>query len=132
VDRAALKHAEDLLRDGRVVMVFPEGHRSTSAQLQEARAGAVMLASRTGSPILPLAIAGTEYLSVRGGNGRSAGLRLHRPIVCVRAGELIAIADRSRGAARKEAAERVMRQIVSLLPAAYHGVYAEREASRMP
>jgi 1-acyl-sn-glycerol-3-phosphate acyltransferase len=130
VDRAALKHAEELLRDGRVVMVFPEGHRSTSAQLQEARAGAVMLASRTGSPILPLAIAGTEYLSARGDNGRSAGLRLHRPIVYVRAGELIAIADRSRGAARKEAADRVMRQIVSLLPAAYHGVYAEREATR--
>jgi 1-acyl-sn-glycerol-3-phosphate acyltransferase len=127
VDRAALKYAEDLLRAGRVVMIFPEGHRSTTAQLQEARAGAVMLASRTGCPILPLAIAGTEQLSLRGDGGWSRLLRLRRPLVQVWAGELITIGARSRGAERKEAADKLMRQIVSLLPERYHGVYADRE-----
>lgn len=125
IDRAALRHAEELLRDGRAVMLFPEGHRSVTAQLQEARAGAVMLASRTGSPILPLAITGTERLGLRGGAGWTARILPRRPRVRVRAGELITIPDRSKGRARKEASDRVMRQIVSLLPPAYHGVYSQ-------
>jgi 1-acyl-sn-glycerol-3-phosphate acyltransferase len=126
VDRAALRHAEALLRAGHAVMVFPEGHRSATAQLQEARAGAVLLASRTGCPILPLAIAGTEHLSWKGQTGRSGLRRLHRPLVRIRAGELIHVDATSKGRGRKEAADGVMRQIVSLLPPAYHGVYARQ------
>src|SRR5579871_5757789 len=39
-DRAALRTAEELLRAGGVVMIFPEGHRSESGGAQAARAGA--------------------------------------------------------------------------------------------
>jgi 1-acyl-sn-glycerol-3-phosphate acyltransferase len=123
-DRSAIKRAEALLRNGEVVMVFPEGHRSDSVGAQAARAGAVLLATRTGSPILPVGIAGTENLRLRPAPGRSRWRLLSRPRVSVCVGEPIYLGTEARGPGKKQAAELVMRHIVSLLPPSYHGVYA--------
>jgi 1-acyl-sn-glycerol-3-phosphate acyltransferase len=123
-DRAALKHAEDLLRAGEVVLVFPEGHRSDTAGAQAARAGAVLLAARTGSPLLPIAIAGTERMRLRPLPGHSQLERFRWPPVTVRVGEPFQLEAGGRGGARRAAAEMVMRRIVALLPPSYHGVYA--------
>ena len=41
-------------------MVFPEGTRSKTGELQEFRDGAFRVAIQTGLPILPLAIVGTR------------------------------------------------------------------------
>ena len=62
LDRAALRFAEDLLRKGEIIAIFPEGHRSKTAQLQEAQGGAALLARRAAVPILPVTITGTEKL----------------------------------------------------------------------
>jgi 1-acyl-sn-glycerol-3-phosphate acyltransferase len=128
-DRTALRHAESLLRDGGVVMIFPEGHRSDTAGAQAARAGAVLLASRTNSPIVPVGITGTEHLRLRGAPGGSRWDVLSWPRVTVTVGHPIWLDGATKGHARKEAADLVMRRIVALLPPSYHGVYAEREQS---
>jgi 1-acyl-sn-glycerol-3-phosphate acyltransferase len=127
VDRKALREAEDLLRAGEVVMVFPEGHRSATIGAQAARAGAVLLASRVNVPILPVGIAGTEQLRLRGEPLHLAQVarRLRsRPRVSVRVGPpFMAGSDRTVG--RKAGTDELMRRVIALLPPAYRGVYAE-------
>jgi len=124
-DRNALRYAETLLRDGNVVMVFPEGHRSDSGGAQAPRAGAVLLAARSGTPILPVGIAGSENLRLKHLPGHARLGILSWPKVTVRVGQPIYVDRAGGGKARKHAADLVMRNIVTLLPPEYHGVYAE-------
>jgi 1-acyl-sn-glycerol-3-phosphate acyltransferase len=61
-DRAALKHAEELLRAGQIVVVFPEGRLSQSGELQPLLPGALMLALRAKVPVIPVGISGTNQI----------------------------------------------------------------------
>lgn len=61
-DRASLKRAEELLRAGQVVVVFPEGRLSQDGELQPLLPGVALLALRAGVPVIPVGIAGTNRL----------------------------------------------------------------------
>lgn len=65
-DRWALRHTFQLLEQGEAVLLFPEGTRSLDGRLKEAEPGAVLFALRTGVPVVPVAIAGSEGLWPRG------------------------------------------------------------------
>ena len=58
--------AREWLRGGMSVFFFPEATRSTSGMLLPFKNGAFKLAMQTGVPIVPIAIAGTRDLLVRG------------------------------------------------------------------
>lgn len=60
-DLAALDAAAQALRNGAVLLIFPEGHRSRNGILQPGRGGAVRLAMQAGVPLVPMAITGTEH-----------------------------------------------------------------------
>ncbi len=57
-DRKAIRHSLDILRRGEIIVLFPEGHRTETGDLQEARAGVVYLAQKTGCLVLPIGISG--------------------------------------------------------------------------
>ena len=79
-DRAALKRAEELLRAGQIVVVFPEGRLSQSGELQPLLPGVALLALRTKVPVIPVGIAGTNLLLPYGETiprPTMAPLRLH-------------------------------------------------------
>lgn len=59
-DIAAVKQALQILNSGKILAIFPEGTRSNDLKVDEAKAGAVLFASRCQKPIVPVAIAG-EY-----------------------------------------------------------------------
>lgn len=59
-DRDALRAAQQLLEAGEMVIVFPEGTRQTGNQVAEVFDGAAFLSARTGAPVVPIGIAGTE------------------------------------------------------------------------
>lgn len=59
VDATALQRAERTLEAGALLIVFPEGGISPSAELRPFHRGAAMLAARAGAPIIPVAIQGT-------------------------------------------------------------------------
>ena len=58
VDRRALQYAFDVLKAGEIILVAPEAHRHP--QLQRGKEGAAYLSSRSGAPIIPVAIDNTN------------------------------------------------------------------------
>ena len=65
-DRAALAAAEQVLTAGEPLVLFPEGTRKEGRTIRELHEGAAFLAARTGAPILPVGIAGTDLAMPRG------------------------------------------------------------------
>ena len=59
-DRDALDAARLLLDRGESIIVFPEGTRQSGDEVHPLFDGAAWLASRTGAPLVPIGIAGTE------------------------------------------------------------------------
>ena len=57
---AALETAADLLDDGRLVGIYPEGTRSRDGALHRGHSGVAHLAMMTGAPIIPIGIVGTQ------------------------------------------------------------------------
>ena len=59
-DIGAVKQALQILNNGKILAIFPQGTRSAELDVDNAKAGAVLFASRCQKPIVPVAIAG-EY-----------------------------------------------------------------------
>lgn len=59
-DREALASAQRLLENGASMFVFPEGTRQEGELVGEVYDGAAFLSARTGAPVLPIGIAGTD------------------------------------------------------------------------
>ena len=64
-DRAALTIAERVLRQGRLLCLFPEGTRSPDGALGRAHGGAALMALKTGAPVIPVALTGTQRVFLR-------------------------------------------------------------------
>ena len=111
-DRRALREAEQYLRQGALVMVFAEGTRSKTGDMQEARAGGVFLAQRTGAPIVPIAFSGTNRIFKKRFPWYS------RCRVRMRVGEPFFLADLNDTAHhnRHDLAQAVMARVSRLLP----------------
>ena len=60
-DRAAIKHGIDILKDNKVLAIFPEGTRSKTGKLGKAEPGALMMASKAMANIVPCCVMGTDY-----------------------------------------------------------------------
>ena len=66
-DPAAIRRSLQWLRDGGVVVIFPEGARSTeTGALERFKAGAVRLALEAQVPILPVTIRGGNHVWPKG------------------------------------------------------------------
>jgi len=65
-DLEAFKLARDVLHGGNVLTIFPEGTRSPTGALAEAKEGATLLAVRSGAPIVPIAISGSQRFWPKG------------------------------------------------------------------
>ncbi len=61
-DREAMGHALTLLQSNRSVLIFPEGGRVAGGKLGEARSGVGYLAIRSGAPVVPVYVEGTDRL----------------------------------------------------------------------
>lgn len=59
-DRAPLVRALQLLNDGEIVGIFPEGTRRPGARFERLEEGFAYVALKSGAPIIPVAIIGTE------------------------------------------------------------------------
>ncbi|MDP8987598.1 MAG: 1-acyl-sn-glycerol-3-phosphate acyltransferase [Actinomycetota bacterium] len=73
VDRDAMRKCVEALRRGEPLVVFPEGTRRSGPVVEDLYDGAASLALRTGVPIVPVGIGGSEGAMPR-------GTRLLRPV----------------------------------------------------
>ena len=123
-DLGALRVARNYLRDGEVVLMFPEGTRGRGAQrtqLRPALPGAAMVALMSHAPVVPVAITGSN-VAIPGVFWAWALGR--RPRIRVEFGTPEVIAEARADARTAEAVtDRMMRRVAALLPEANRGVY---------
>lgn len=62
------RYAVRLLQEGFSLVLFPEGGRSEDGWLGEVKPGAAFAATKTGRPVVPLWISGTDHLFPKGAN----------------------------------------------------------------
>lgn len=100
--RAALVVALDLLKEGRLVGIFPEGSRGSGA-LQSVKAGVAWLAMNSGAPVVPAACLGTRPAGASVGHVPRPRARLH-----VVFGEPLVLPDLPKGRAGTQEAMRLV------------------------
>ncbi|HID33613.1 MAG TPA: 1-acyl-sn-glycerol-3-phosphate acyltransferase [Anaerolineae bacterium] len=120
-DKRALKAAIDVLKQGGVLGLAPEGTRSHDGILRKGHDGAAWLASCTDATIVPVAMWGHERIVMTG------WLRLRRPEVHFHVGEPYKLPPEARNARSREMGaytEMIMRRIAAMLPPERRGYYA--------
>lgn len=120
-DGRALRKAVEVLREGQLLAVAPEGTRSGNGQLQPGRPGVVMVALWSKAPLLPIAYYGGEMFAR---NVR----RLRRTDFHFVVGDPFRLDDRGERAThlvRQRMVDEVMYQLAALLPPDYRGVYTD-------
>jgi len=117
-DRAALEKALAYLREGKALMVFPEGTVERQEQIIVPHTGVAMLALRSGATVLPIAHTGTRRVL--------RSLHAWFPRVNIQIGEPY-VPTPPEGTARKASLQKitkdVMERIAAMLPPERRGVY---------
>lgn len=119
-DMKALKDALRSLQNGHFFGIAPEGTRNKTGVLIRAHPGTVILALKSGAPILPMAHWGGEVFLKN-------LKRLKRTDFHIRVGEPFKIVAEGKVSAemRQEMADDMMYELAKLLPEEYRGVYSD-------
>ena len=118
-DIEAYRVARGVLDRGEILCIFPEGTRSPDGVIAEPKPGVAMLATRSGVPILPLGVSGSDRFLGRGRRfpriGTRITLRVGTPFtVVVEAGQ-------PRRQAMQRASDEIMRQVAALVDERHRG-----------
>jgi 1-acyl-sn-glycerol-3-phosphate acyltransferase len=126
-DVEAFRMASRVLEAGQVLVIFPEGTRSPTGELQQPKDGLAMLALRTGATVVPIGISNTDRVWPKGRKIPRIGGH-----ATMRIGEPFKIADLlppeiDRKSAKRLATTLIMRRIAALLDPRHRGPYAGNE-----
>jgi 1-acyl-sn-glycerol-3-phosphate acyltransferase len=120
-DFGAIRIASEALQKGIALGISPEGTRTKNGGLLPGKAGIVLLALKSGAPIVPVGITGTE-------SGVKKLLTFRRPHLIARFGKAFsipAINALHRAEELKHWTDEVMCRIGALLPESYRGFYRD-------
>jgi 1-acyl-sn-glycerol-3-phosphate acyltransferase len=122
-DFAALREILARMKKGGLMVIAPEGTRSKSEAMQEGKMGVAFLASKSGYPVVPVALTGTED------HGVVDNLKhLRRSKIRAVAGEPFVVEipnGKGREQAMRLATDEIMCHIAAELPEKYRGVYTD-------
>lgn len=122
-DYSALRQILERLKQGGMLVIAPEGTRSKTEALQEGKMGVAFLAGKSGYPVLPVALTGTEdRLIVQNLK------RFRRSKITVTTADLMEVhlpPGKGREQAMRLATDEIMCRIAAVLPEKYRGVYAD-------
>jgi len=121
-DFHTLREVIKRIKQGQILAMAPEGTRSKSEAMIEGKEGVAYLAAKTGAPVIPIAVWGTEDRQVV-----ERLKRLQRLTIHVRIGQPYGLPPMPRGQEREPFLRRqtdaVMCRIAAMLPEKYRGVY---------
>lgn len=122
-DLEAMRRSLEALERGEIFAIAPEGTRSRDGRLLRARPGVVVLALRSGAPLLPVAHWGAEAFD--------ANLKkMRRTDFHIRVGEPFRLdpgGERVTQEVRQQMVDEMMYRLAALMPPAYRGAYADLE-----
>ena len=124
MDRAALRTAMEVLGAGEVILVAPEGTRSVS--LQRGKEGVAFLGYRSGAPIIPVAVEGTQ------GFPSPDPRRWWEPGAQIRLGRAFRYRRQVERPGREQLrrmTDEAMYVLAAMLPEARRGVYSDLSAA---
>jgi 1-acyl-sn-glycerol-3-phosphate acyltransferase len=113
-DEWSVQHARRVLDHGLVLGMFPEGSRNRGTGLKPAKTGIARLALATGSPIVPVALHGPQYMFRHFPRRTPLHLSVGEPIYPERRETILGLT------------ERVMFSMAEMLPPETRGVYSRR------
>ncbi|HET6822491.1 MAG TPA: lysophospholipid acyltransferase family protein [Anaerolineales bacterium] len=122
-DIKALRKIISLMEENNILVIAPEGTRSRTGALIEARPGVSYLATKLGRPIVPVGIVGTEDKHLINNLKK-----LRRSHIIVTAGipfTLPPLPRENRDETLRRYTDEIMCHIAALLPENYRGVYAD-------
>jgi 1-acyl-sn-glycerol-3-phosphate acyltransferase len=125
VDKRAMRQAFQVLREGGVLLIAPEGTRSPTYGLQRGKEGMALIAARSGALIVPVGITGTQ-------NAGDYWRRLRRAPVHIAIGQPFRLEPGSEQIRRpllRAMTDEAMYQLAATLPPAYRGVYANLDGA---
>ena len=118
-DRRVIRAALDTLNHGNLLALAPEARQSPNATLEKGREGAAYVALKSGAPVVPVGITGTQSIY-------SAWRKCQRPYICMMVGTPFYLSAQP-GTDRREALEAahavIMKHIAQLLPVEYRGYW---------
>jgi 1-acyl-sn-glycerol-3-phosphate acyltransferase len=121
-DLKAMRKIIAMMDKGNILVIAPEGTRSTTASMNEGRPGASYLAAKLNRSIIPVGLAGTEDRLVL------ENLKhFRRSHIVVTAGKLFSLPPlptKDRDQTLHQFTDEIMCQIAAVLPEKYRGVYA--------
>jgi 1-acyl-sn-glycerol-3-phosphate acyltransferase len=117
-DRKAIRAALEGLNEGRIIAMAPEARESLTGVLEEGTEGAAFLAVRSGAPIVPIALTGTENKFI------FERKWFQRAPITVTVGKPFRIREQAKQADMiREGTRQIMEEIARLLPKEYRGKY---------
>ena len=122
-DIKALRKIISLMEENNILVIAPEGTRSRTGALIEAKPGVSYLAAKLNRPIIPVAITGTEDKNLLGNLKRLR--RSHITLTAGPAFTLPPLHREYRDEVLKSYTDEIMCHIAALLPQKYRGVYAD-------
>ena len=126
-DVESFRLATKILQSGYILFVFPEGTRSPTGELQEAKDGTALLAMKTAARIVPIGINNSDAVWKK---GQKLPSPFPRRTITVRVGEPFSLEDvvpagTDRRAAKPIVTAAIMGRIAALLDPRHRGMYAE-------
>lgn len=119
-DRKALHAALEGLAEGRVIGMAPEGRESLTGALEDGNEGAAFIALKSGAPIVPVVMTGTENARIYGNMKK-----LRRTPVTLTVGKPFLLQEPADRRTRlQDGTRQIMEKLASMLPESYRGNYS--------
>lgn len=125
-DKEGIKKIISIIKNGNNVLLFPEGTRSRTGGMTEAKKGILLIAKLTKAEIIPMGIWGTEKLLPIDDTDMAAE-HFHYADIVMKIGEPFSLPGKENDEGRKDyedrAMEYIMKKVAALLPENYRGIY---------
>lgn len=126
-DKDGLTKIINIVKKGGNILLFPEGTRSRSGNMIEAKKGLLLIAKVTKAPIIPIGIYGTEKFLPINDTGDMAAESFHHAKIGVTIGKQMTLEAKEEGEDKASYENRalttLMKGISNLIPESYRGVY---------